>query len=96
MNTYEQQLKEILNPKGCGKDFSSGNAPYICGKDKWIEGYDLCPTCKERIKTKLQEWHKMASLIKNRYCRWKNEREEVEVFIQEIEKIAKEQGVELK
>jgi len=49
MNTYEQQLKEILNPKGCGKiriervDYkndSDGKDYIICDKDK------LCPTCK--------------------------------------------------
>ena len=49
MNTYEQQLTEILNPKGCGKiriervnykNDSDGKDYIICDKD------NLCPTCK--------------------------------------------------
>jgi len=103
----EQLLTEIKEDlKGCGKDFSSGNAPYICGKDKWIDGYGLCPICKERIKTKLQEWHRMASLWLDKIddYQWDNnntkigycDSKELSTFIQKIEKIAKEQGVELK
>ena len=61
---------------------------------------------KERIKTKLQEWHRMASLWLDKIddYQWDNnntkigycDSKELSTFIQKIEKIAKEQGVELK
>ena len=108
MTNYKQQLNKILNPKGCGKNFSSGNAPYICGKDKWIDGYSLCPICKERVKA----YHRMANLWlddanskqivywdeNHQDWEWDYDKKlikELSTFIQEIEKIAKENHIEL-
>ena len=98
----------------------------IFGNNIKPEFSKLTNTCllkivEERIKTKLQEWHRMAEIIENYVfddineyerllnlsegaecmiedlIRYKREDlKELSTFIQEIEKIAKEQGVELK
>ena len=46
MNIYEQQLTEILNPKGCGKKFTHLNGWSLCGE--CFSGItELCPTCQK-------------------------------------------------
>jgi len=50
MNTYKQQLKEILNPKGCGDRLyldKTGDNYSECGEDEY-----LCSKCKAIQKAK--------------------------------------------
>ena len=111
----EQLLTEIKEDlKGCENGFgpkSFGSHIFSCGGEN-----GLCPTCKERIKTKLQAYHRMASdekkylkiflsgdftkedtreldFLSEEYIKLRIE--ELSTFIEEIEIIAKEQGVEL-
>jgi len=51
MNTYEQQLNKILNPKGCGNGFGKGKTDipkYSCNEKH------LCPTHKAIQKAQIE------------------------------------------
>ena len=100
---FNQLLTEIKEDLKDLRHYTSNGYVFGIRKGRITSNGYVFGIRKERIKTKLQEWHRMASdekeFLETDFLEWfkvKDRIKELSTFIQEIEKIAKEQGVNLK